>query len=324
MIYHRLSLFFLAIFTGIAFSSLRAETWILPPAEIDIFGQIRTTQAGRADTLLDIARVYDIGQTEIVLANPNVDRWMPDDGSEVVLPSRYIFPQAERKGLVINLAEMRLYYFPEPKKGEKPVVMTFPIGIGRMDWETPLGISKVIEKKKDPTWIPPESIKKHRIATGEPPLPDIVPPGPDNPLGRHAMRLSIGKGSYLIHGTIKPFGVGMRVSSGCIRLYPEDIENLFDKVPMGTQVNIVNQPIKLGWLLDQLYIELHPPLEEDEAKYADYKQIVIDAVNNFLAQENSQTKLSVDFEINHQALEKAILEKNGIPALISRIQQKTG
>ncbi|MDR4516646.1 MAG: L,D-transpeptidase family protein [Nitrosomonas sp.] len=321
---HRFILLFFVISNGFVFSSTRAETWILPPAEIDIFGQIRTTQAGRADTLLDIARQYDIGQTEIVLANPNVDRWMPDDGSEVVLPSRYIFPQAERKGLVLNLAEMRLYYFPEPKKGEKPVVMTFPMGIGRMDWDTPLGISRIIEKKKDPTWTPPESIKKHRIASGEPPLPDIVPPGPDNPLGRHAMRLSIGKGSYLIHGTVKPFGVGMRVSSGCIRLYPEDIENLFDKVPLGTQVNIVNQPIKLGWVLNQLYIELHPPLEEDEAKYADYKQNVIDAINNFLAQKNSQARLSVDFEINYEALEKAILEKNGIPALISRTQPQTG
>lgn len=320
---HRFILFFIVVSNGFAFSSIRAESWVLPPADIDIFGQIRTTQAGRADTLLDIARLYDIGQTEIVLANPGVDRWMPDDGSKVVLPSRYIFPQAERKGLVLNLAEMRLYYFPEPQKSEKPVVMTFPIGIGRMDWETPLGISRIIEKRKDPTWIPPESIKKHRIANGEPPLPDIVPPGPDNPLGRHAMRLSIGKGTYLIHGTAKPFGVGMRVSSGCIRLYPEDIENLFDKVPIGTQVNIVNQPIKLGWLLNQLYIELHPPLEENEAEYADYKKIVIATINDFLAQKRSQANLSVDFEINYQALEKAILEKNGMPVLISRIQPQT-
>ncbi|PTN12326.1 L,D-transpeptidase ErfK/SrfK [Nitrosomonas aestuarii] len=317
---HRFFLFLFAISNGISFSSIHAETWILPPADIDIFGQIRTTQAGRTDTLLDIARLYDIGQTEIVLANPTVDRWMPDDGSEVILPSRHIFPRAERKGLVLNLPEMRLYYFPEPKNGEKPIVMTFPMGIGRMDWETPLGISKIIEKKKDPTWTPPESIKKHRIANGEPPLPDVVPPGPDNPLGRHAMRLSIGKGSYLIHGTAKPYGVGMRVSSGCIRLYPEDIENLFDKVPLGTQVNIVNQPIKLGWLLNQLYIELHPPLEEENVKNADYKQIVIATINDFLAEKNSQKNMTVDFEINHQALEQAISDKSGMPILISRIQ----
>ncbi|MCB1935999.1 MAG: L,D-transpeptidase family protein [Nitrosomonas sp.] len=299
-------------------NNVYAESWQLPPDGIDIFGKIRTTQAGRQDTLLDIARLYDIGQTEIVLANPQVDRWMPDDGSEVILPSRYIFPQAERKGIVLNLPEMRLYYFPDPEKGEKPAVMTYPTGIGRMDWETPLGISKITEKKKDPTWTPPESIKQHRIANGEPPLPDVVPPGPDNPLGRHALRLSIGKGAYLIHGTIKPFGVGMRVSSGCIRMYPEDIERLFDQVSVGTQVNIVNQPIKLGWLLDSLFIELHPPLEEDEAKYTNYKQTVISEINDFLMQEHNQKKLGVDFEINHEALDRAIAEKSGIPVMISR------
>jgi len=298
---------------------VRAESWQLPPEGIDLFGQIRTTQAGRQDTLLDIARLYDIGQTEIVLANPHVDRWMPDDGSEVILPSRYIFPQAERKGIVLNLPEMRPYYFPEIKKGEKPVVITYPIGIGRMDWETPLGISRITEKRKDPTWIPPESIKRHRIANGEPPLPDIVPPGPDNPLGRHALRLSIGKGTYLIHGTVKPFGVGMRVSSGCIRLYPEDIERLFDLVSVGTQVNIVNQPVKLGWQLDSLFIELHPPLEEDEAKIANYKQMVISEINDFLMLEQNQRKLGVDFEINHEVLDRAIAEKSGIPVMISRI-----
>ncbi|SEN03154.1 L,D-transpeptidase family protein [Nitrosomonas marina] len=316
----RIFLLFFTFFIYFAYTTARAETWVLPPEDIDIFGQIRTTQAGRTDTLLDIARMYDIGQTEIVQANPDVDRWMPEDGSTVVLPSRHIFPMADRKGLVLNLPEMRLYYFPTPGKGEKPVVMTFPIGIGRMDWETPLGISRITEKKKDPTWTPPESIKKDRIANGEPPLPNVVPPGPDNPLGRYAMRLSIGSGSYLIHGTVKPYGVGMRVSSGCIRLYPEDIEHLFGNVPVGTQVNIVNQPIKLGWLLNQLYIELHPPLEEDEAKYSDYQQSVFDAVNEFLANKKSQKNLSSNFEIDYETLKQAIREKKGIPVLISRTQ----
>ncbi len=313
-------LLLLLITSNFSFQAALAETWMLPPAHIDLFGQIRTTQAGRKDTLLDIARVYDIGQTEIVLANPDIDRWMPDDGSKVVLPSRHIFPQVARKGLIINLPEMRLYYFPKSKKNGTPTVMTFPIGIGRMDWETPLGLSKITEKRKDPTWIPPESIKKNRIANGDPPLPDIVPPGPDNPLGRYAMRLSIGSGSYLIHGTIKPYGVGMRVSSGCIRLYPEDIENLFDKVPIGTQVNIINQPIKFGWLLDQLYIELHPPLEEDNTKYTNYPETVHETLNEFLKTKKSLKHLSIDFEIDHEALEKAIQEKKGMPVLISRTQ----
>lgn len=298
--------------------SAQAETWVLPPPDIDIFGQIRTTQASSAETLLDIARQYDIGQIEILLANPNVDRWLPEDGAIVILPSRYIIPQGERKGLLLNLPEMRIYYFPEPQKGEKPVIITHPVGIGRMDWITPLGVSKIVEKKKDPTWIPPKSLQMDRIANGEQPYPSIVPPGPTNPLGRHAMRLSISSGSYLIHGTIKPFGVGMRVSAGCIRMYPEDIEALFDKVPIGTQVQIVNQPIKLGWLLDSLFIEIHPALEEDQEKYSNYQQMVISAINDFLAANSSKRNLPADFEIDQEALKQAIMEKSGIPILISR------
>lgn len=317
---HKLFLFLFVVFSLIANSSIRAETWVLPPSDIDVFGQIRTTHASSAETLLDIARRYDIGQIEILLANPNVDRWLPEDGATVILPSRYIIPNAERKGLLLNLPEMRIYYFPEPKKGEKPMIITHPVGIGRMDWVTPLGISKIVEKKKDPTWIPPKSLQMDRIANGEQPYPSIVPPGPTNPLGRHAMRLSIGGGSYLIHGTIKPFGVGMRVSAGCVRMYPEDIEALFDKVPVGTQVQVVNQPIKLGWLLDSLYIELHPPLEEDEERYSNYKQMVVTAINNFLTLKSSKKNIPANFEIDQEALKQAILERSGMPALISRVR----
>lgn len=314
----RIILLIFAITNLIATPSIRAETWTLPPPDIDIFGQIRTTQASSEETLLDIARQYDIGQIEILLANPNVDRWLPEDGAKVILPSRYIIPQADRKDLILNLPEMRIYYFPEPKKGEKPMIITHPVGIGRMDWITPLGISRIVEKKKDPTWTPPKSLQMDRIANGEQPYPNIVPPGPTNPLGRHAIRLSIGSGSYLIHGTIKPFGVGMRVSAGCVRMYPEDIEALFDKVPVGTQIQIVNQPIKLGWLLDSLFIELHPPLEEDEGKYTNYKQIVAAAINDFLELKSSKKNIPLDFEIDQEALKQAIIEKSGMPVLISR------
>lgn len=315
---HKLTLLIISVFTLFISSSIKAETWVLPPPDIDIFGQIRTTQASSAETLLDIARQYDIGQIEILLANPNVDRWLPKDGAEVILPSRYIIPHGDRRGLLLNLPEMRIYYFPEPKKGEKPMVITHPVGIGRMDWVTPLGTTKIVEKKKDPTWIPPKSLQMDRIANGEQPYPSIVPPGPTNPLGRHAMRLGIGSGSYLIHGTIKPFGVGMRVSAGCVRMYPEDIEALFDKVPVGTPVQVVNQPIKLGWLMDSLFIELHPPLEEDEEKYANYKQMTVTAINDFLALKGSKKNIPADFEIDQEALKRAIIEKSGIPVLISR------
>lgn len=315
---YRFFLFVFTIFNLVAVSSIRADTWVLPPHDVDIFGQIRTTHASREETLLDIARQYDIGQIEILLANPAIDRWLPEDGAKIVLPSRYIIPHADRKGLVLNLPEMRIYYFPESVKGEKPMVITHPVGIGRMDWITPLGVSKIVEKKKDPTWIPPKSLQMDRIANGEQPYPSVVPPGPTNPLGKHAMRLSISGGSYLIHGTIKPFGVGMRVSAGCVRMYPEDIEALFDKIPLGTQVQVVNQPIKLGWLLDSLFIELHPPLEEDEEKYANYKQMTISTINDFLALKSSKKNITEDFEIDQEALRKAIIEKNGMPVLISR------
>ncbi len=292
-----------------------AQTWTLPPTGVDVFGQTKTIKVSSKDTLLDIARQYDIGQAEILIANPNVDRWLPNDDDEVVLPSRYIIPDVDRKGLVVNLAEMRIYYFPETKNGNKPVVTTHPVGIGRMDWVTPLGISKIVEKKKDPTWIPPKSLQMDRIANGEQPYPSIVPPGPTNPLGKHAMRLGITGGSYLIHGTIKPFGVGMRVSAGCIRMYPEDIESLFNKISTGTQVRVINEPIKLGWVLDSLFIELHPPLEEDQEKYQNYELRVTNFINNFLS--SPRNKRVENLNIDQEALKKAIVEKSGIPVLIS-------
>jgi len=246
-----------------------AETFILPPNDIDVVGQVREVAASSQETLLDIARRYDLGQNEILYANPGVDRWLPADGSRVVLPNRYILPAGERSGLVLNLPEMRLYYFPKPRPGEKPVVITHPVSVGRMDWKTPLGMTSIVSKQRDPEWRPPASIKEEHAQEGDI-LPDVVPAGPNNPLGKYAMRLGIS--GYLIHSTNKPYGVGMRVTHGCIRMYPEDIEKIFDDIPVGTPVRIINQPIKLGWLADSLFIELHPPLEEDEEKYADYMQ----------------------------------------------------
>jgi len=308
---NKLPTLILSLSASFFISSTFAQTWTLPPTGVDVFGQTKTIKVSSKDTLLDIARQYDIGQAEILIANPNVDRWLPNDDDEVILPSRYIIPDVDRKGLVVNLAEMRIYYFPETKNGNKPVVTTHPVGIGRMDWVTPLGISKIVEKKKDPTWIPPKSLQMDRIANGEQPYPSIVPPGPTNPLGKHAMRLGITGGSYLIHGTIKPFGVGMRVSAGCIRMYPEDIESLFNKISTGTQVRVINEPIKLGWVLDSLFIELHPPLEEDQEKYQNYEL----RVTNFLS--SPRNKRVENLTLDQEALKKAILEKSGIPVLIS-------
>lgn len=300
-------------------TSAQAAKWTLPPSDIDIFGQVEVIAASRDETLLDVARRYGIGQDEMLLANPLVDRWLPPDGAEVVIPSRYIIPQAERTGLVINLPEMRLYYFPKPDKGAKPVVITHPISIGRMDWRTPLGKTTVVRKQKDPAWIPPQSIKAEAIADGRLPPPDYVPPGPNNPLGRHALYL--GTAGYLIHGTDKPFGIGMRVTHGCLRMYPEDVERLFDRVPVGTPVQLINQPIKLGWLADSLFIELHPPLEEDEDEYVDYMQKVRESITRFLEKSASSKKLDParsNIAIDEQVLELAVFEKSGIPVLISK------
>jgi L,D-transpeptidase ErfK/SrfK len=311
---HKVITFLLAI--AVAGPS-QASTFILPPADVDIIGQINTVTAGRNNTLLDIAREYDIGQNEILYANPDVDRWLPADNSAVILPNRFILPNTKRSGLVINLPEMRLYYYPKPKTGERPVVITHPVSVGRMDWDTPLGKTRIVSKTEDPSWRPPQSIKDEAIAKGEDPLPDVVEAGPDNPLGRYAMRLGIP--GYLIHSTNKPYGVGMRVTHGCLRMYPEDIEQLFVAIPVNTPVQLVNQPIKIGWLAGSLFLEVHPPLEEDEEKYQDYMQSVLDAISDFLADEkNSGGVDSVNMSLSGSALRQAVEEKSGIPVLISR------
>jgi L,D-transpeptidase ErfK/SrfK len=296
---------------------VQADTFILPPADVDVVGSVQTISASSEDTLLDIARRYDLGQNEILLANPDVDRWLPADGSQVVLPNRFILPDAERTGLVLNLPEMRLYYFPKPKPGETPVVITHPVSVGRMDWETPLGITRIVSKQIDPEWRPPKSIKEEHEQDGEP-LPDVIRAGPDNPLGRYAMRLGIP--GYLIHSTNKPYGVGMRVTHGCIRMYPEDIEKVFDDIPVGTPVRIVNQPIKLGWLADSLFIELHPPLEEDEGKYTDYMQSALNSIADFLTANNTATDINAGrtIHLSGRALRQAVEERSGIPVIITR------
>ncbi len=245
-------------------SSAQAATYALPPPDVDVVGEVQFTRARQEDTLSDIARRYGLGFNEIVNANPEVDRWLPGEGTLVVLPTRYVLPKAPRRGIVVNLSEMRLYFYPEAAPNQSPVVITHPISVGRMDWNTPLGVTQVARKKQDPTWYPPQSIKdRYRREEGKI-LPDVFPPGPDNPLGRHALYL--GLPSYLIHGVnqAKEIGIGMRVTHGCIRMYPEDIARLYDLVPVGTPVNLVDQPVKAGWLAGSLFVEIHAPLADEE------------------------------------------------------------
>lgn len=285
-----------------------ADSYVLPPAGTDLVGQLQTVKARKEDTFLEIARRFNLGQNEIRLANPSLNPWLLQDGTEVLLPKLFVLPDAPRQGIVLNIPEMRLYYFPPARSGDTMRVITHPVSVGRMDWATPLGTTRVVAKARDPVWTPPESIKKEHAADGEI-LPDVVPPGPDNPLGKYALRLGIQ--GYLIHGTdeAKEFGIGMRVTHGCVRMYPEDIERLFAEIPVGTPVTFVNQPIKLGWLGDELYIEVHPPLEEKEHAYEERLQQALTLIEG-------KTR-AAPIRIFGSALRKALEEQNGIPVKIA-------
>ena len=217
--------------------------------------------AKQEDTLIDIAVEHRLGQDEIVLANPTVDRWLPGAGTQVRIPNGFLLPDAPRHGIIINLPEMRLYYFLDANRVE-----TYSIGIGRVDWKTPMGRTKILDKQANPSWTPPPSIIAEHLADGDV-LDPYYPPGPDNPLGLFAFKLGIP--GYLIHSTNKVNGVGMRVSHGCIRMYPADIEQFFPMVKVGTEVNIVNQSVKVGWHHNTLYIEVYPEMEETPATFED-------------------------------------------------------
>jgi L,D-transpeptidase ErfK/SrfK len=247
---------------GLLFSScLTAATYDLPSQEESLIGGAHHITAEFEDTFVHLGRHYNLGFEEIRIANPGVDPWLPGEGTPLVLPTLFILPNTPRKGIVVNTAEMRLYYYPKPKAGEKAVVITHPISIGRGDWQTPLATTQITTKVKNPIWYPPETIRKEHADRGNP-LEKIVPSGPDNPLGSFALKL--GLPSYLIHGTNRPSGIGMQVTHGCIRMYPEDIESLYLTATVGTPVTIINQPYKAGWFRDVLYFEAHPPLEQGE------------------------------------------------------------
>jgi L,D-transpeptidase ErfK/SrfK len=290
-----------------------------PPPRIDTFplransnivGEVRIVTSRFQDTLLDIAREYDLGYRDITAANPAVDVWLPGEGTQVVLPNRFILPNTPRKGIVLNLAQMRLFYYPPTPEGEAPVVVTHPVGIGRVNWSTPKGITRISDKIVSPSWRPPASIRTEHAAYGDI-LPVVVPPGPDNPLGTHAMRM--GSTSYLIHGTNRPAGIGMRVSHGCVQLYPEDIISLFNHVPAGTEVRVVNQPYLAGWEEGALYLQAHKPLEEQAQAWG----------NNLEPMETAVTQAVATFGLNPNAIDWGKARRvaslaRGIPVPITR------
>ncbi len=282
-----------------------SDRFLLPPEGTDVVGIVQVTTAGAEDTLSDLARRYDLGYEAIVAANPGMDPWLPGEGAQVVLPTQFVLPDAPREGLVLNLAAMRLFYYPRPVADEPPSVITHPIGIGREGWQTPLGTSRITQKIVQPTWTVPASVRREHAENGDP-LPPVVPPGPDNPLGEYAMRLSLP--GYLIHGTNQPYGVGIRVSHGCVRLYPEDIARLFPEIPEGTRVTIVNQPYLAGWRNGQLYLEAHQPLVEDAKRWGKNLKPMKQALS---------TKAAGREAINWDKARKVAQEARGIPIPVS-------
>ncbi len=273
---------------------LATQRFELAPNE-DVVGEVQVVKATKEDTLTDIARRFNIGYEEITRANPKLDPWLPGEGAEVIVPSQFILPDAPRTGLIINTAAMRIYYFPPAKKGERQVVFTHPIGIGKVGWRTPEGVTKVVRRQKDPTWRVPVSVRKEHHENGEE-LEPVIGPGPENPLGKYAFYLQWP--SYLIHGTNKPAGVGLRSSHGCIRLYPEDIEQFFSMVPLGTQVRVVNQPFVFGWRDGQLYMQPYDVLEDDSRDWAKaQKRLLTKSLAARLQQQVQQHHEQVDWNL---------------------------
>ena len=286
-----------------------AETFPLPEDGGNVVGHLQGLLARHADSFLDLGRTFNVGYEELKLANPGVDPWIPEEGTLIVIPSRYVLPDAPRTGIVLNLAEMRLYYYPESEGGGPALeVITHPVSIGQVGWNTPLGTTSVASKLTDPAWFPPASIRAEAEADGNP-LPLVVPPGPDNPLGRHALGLGIR--GYLIHGTNKPYGLGMRVSHGCVRMYPEDIASLFADVPVGTPVHIVDQPIKTAWRDGVLFMEAHPGDGEIELGG---ELAATDAVRQVIAVTSSEQSKRVRWEQVAAVAETT----TGIPYAVSK------
>lgn len=308
--------FILACCLALLFAPARldARAYALTPADLNLVGDLQYIESRYEDTLPDLARVHDLGDGEIRSANPAVDPWLPGTGTRVLIPSLFILPDAPRDGIVVNLAEMRLYYYPRPKSGAPSMVITYPVGIGREDWPTPIGAARVVQKVANPAWYPPASVRREHAAQGRY-LPKVVPPGPDNPLGAHALRLNFS--GYLLHGTNRRYGIGMRVSHGCIRLYPNDIESLFEMVPLGTPVHLIHQAYKAGVHNGRLYVEAHPPGNEGER--GDLAAL-LKVVNRAMAEGQGQ----LTEQPNLEPLAEILANASGVPVALDGVRVERG
>jgi len=278
----------------------RATVYTLPTPVATVVGEDQTVETVFEDTLYDLARKYSLGSEELIRVNPGVDPWLPGAGKKLIVPGRHILPPGPREGIVVNLPEHRLYYYPKPKRGGPIEVITYPVSIGKMDWRTPLGTTRVIGKQKNPTWYPPESVRKEHAAAGDP-LPASVPSGPDNPLGLFAMRLAAGNGTYLIHGTNNPIAVGLAVTHGCIRMYPDDVASLFPLIAVGTQVRLINQPVKVAWVDGELLLEAHPPVDAQGQSF----EPDIDQFAEMLRAAVGDTTVAIHWDYAREVLQKA-------------------
>jgi len=285
----------------------RGSVYPLPGDGSTVIGENGSMTTVYEDSLPDLAQRYSLGYYEIIRANPSVDVWVPGAGKRLTLPGQRILPPGPRDGIVVNLPEHRLYFYPKPRRGEKPAVITYPVSIGKMDWRTPLGETRIVSKVRNPPWYPPESVRKEHAERGDV-LPKVVPAGPDNPLGAFAMRLAVGGGSYLIHGTNNPLAVGMAVTHGCIRMYPEDIAALFPLVPAGTKVRLINEPVKVAWVEGQLLLEVHPPVDAEGQSIEPDLQVL----EPLLDQELGNDIAAIHWDLARDTLASA----TGLPTLV--------
>lgn len=296
---------YILMLTATFFTSTAFSATYKIPNDSDVAGEVSHYTITGDETFYSVARQFDLGIVELMASNPGIDPWIPAEGTLLSLPTSYVLPKVKRSGIVINLPELRLFYFPDEK-----TVITFPIGIGRDGWQTPVGETTIVLKRKNPSWTPPASILE-----AKPDLPKIVPAGPDNPLGAYALNLGFTPGSFLIHGTNKPHGIGLRSSHGCIRMYPEDIEVLFNAVKKGTHVKVIDTPYKLGWLDGTLYLEVTPTQEQidDIANYREPEPLVPAEIYKDI-DKIVDTNNAVDWP----AVDEAIIKRTGLPVAILR------
>ncbi len=278
-----------------------ANVYTLPEKGSRLIGEIQEHLVEKGDYFQTISKQYNVGILELMESNPGVDPFLPTPGTKLVIPTQMLLPDVPREGIVLNLPELRLYYF--AKNGKD--VHVFPVGIGRIGRETPEMVTRIKSRIPNPSWTPPASIRKEHLEERGEVLPRVVQPGPDNPLGKYAMQLSYGDGSYLIHGTNKDFGIGMRVSSGCVRLNPDDIEWLFNQTKYGDPVRVINQTVKISTEPDGRHIiEVHSALSKTELEMQQEKVVSMSSeIVKFISQDDIDS-----FKAND-----ALLTQNGLP-----------